>query len=149
MLHSSKTHLLTLYFLDSGSYSNGYWDFFGFFMPTAYDWIREVGRLICGWHQVLISASRLYRVKSIGFCRNPVRMTLSKTLLCAKDSPASINQIERPFTPDSGKDLGTIWAKRQGQLVPNIKKTCETKRPHVFPHSSVREYPFLPSFVDN
>ncbi|GLB41788.1 putative calcineurin-like phosphoesterase [Lyophyllum shimeji] len=36
----SKTHLLTLYFLDSGSYSKGYFDFFGF-MPTEYDWIRE------------------------------------------------------------------------------------------------------------
>ncbi|KAG6857449.1 hypothetical protein H0H87_003516 [Tephrocybe sp. NHM501043] len=37
---ASKTHLLTLYFLDSGSYTKGYWDFFGF-IPTAYDWIRE------------------------------------------------------------------------------------------------------------
>jgi hypothetical protein len=45
MLHSSKTHLLTLYFLDSGAYSDGFWDFFGFFQPTAYDWIREVGKL--------------------------------------------------------------------------------------------------------
>lgn len=38
----SMTHLLTLYFLDSGSYSNGILDWFGFFEPTAYDWIRQV-----------------------------------------------------------------------------------------------------------
>ncbi|KAF7430650.1 hypothetical protein PC9H_006359 [Pleurotus ostreatus] len=37
----SKTHLLTLYFLDSGSYSKGILDWFGFFTPTEYDYIRE------------------------------------------------------------------------------------------------------------
>jgi len=37
---ASKTHLLTLYFLDSGSYSKGFLDWFGFFNPTEYDWIR-------------------------------------------------------------------------------------------------------------
>jgi hypothetical protein len=39
----SKMHLLTLYFLDSGSYSKGVLDWFGFFIPTEYDWIRQVG----------------------------------------------------------------------------------------------------------
>ncbi|EJD07471.1 Metallo-dependent phosphatase [Fomitiporia mediterranea MF3/22] len=38
---SSKMHLLTMYFLDSGSYSAGVWDWFGFFHPTEYDYIRE------------------------------------------------------------------------------------------------------------
>ncbi|CAK5267650.1 unnamed protein product, partial [Mycena citricolor] len=38
---ASKTQLLTLYFLDSGSYSKGFFNFFGFFTPTAYDWIRK------------------------------------------------------------------------------------------------------------
>ncbi|OBZ66763.1 putative inactive purple acid phosphatase 29, partial [Grifola frondosa] len=37
----SKTHLLTLYFLDSGSYSTGFWNWFGFFIPTEYDWIHQ------------------------------------------------------------------------------------------------------------
>ena len=37
----SKTHVLTLYFLDSGSYSKGILDWFGFFTPTEYDWIRQ------------------------------------------------------------------------------------------------------------
>ena len=36
------THLLTLYFLDSGSYSKGYLDWFGYFFPTEYDWIHTV-----------------------------------------------------------------------------------------------------------
>jgi len=37
----SKTHLLTLYFLDSGSYSKGYLDWFGFFKPTEYDYLHQ------------------------------------------------------------------------------------------------------------
>ena len=35
------THLLTLYFLDSGSYSKGFIDWFGFFTPTEYDYIHQ------------------------------------------------------------------------------------------------------------
>ncbi|KAF5351514.1 hypothetical protein D9758_007250 [Tetrapyrgos nigripes] len=38
---ASMTHLLTLYFLDSGSYAEGYYNFWGIFKPTAYDWIRQ------------------------------------------------------------------------------------------------------------
>ncbi|KAF9234987.1 Metallo-dependent phosphatase-like protein [Melanogaster broomeanus] len=37
----SMTHLLTLYFMDSGAYSKGYLDWFGYFFPTEYDWIHE------------------------------------------------------------------------------------------------------------
>ncbi|KAF9266823.1 Metallo-dependent phosphatase [Marasmius fiardii PR-910] len=37
----SKTHILTLYFLDSGSYSKGVLDWFGFFKGTEYDWIHQ------------------------------------------------------------------------------------------------------------
>ena len=36
----SRTQLLTLYFLDSGSYSAGIWDWFGF-IPTEYDYLRQ------------------------------------------------------------------------------------------------------------
>jgi hypothetical protein len=43
----------------------------------------------------------------------------------AEDFLASINQIERPFTPDSGKDFGSLWAKRQDQLVPDIKRLAK------------------------
>ena len=39
---SSMTHLLTLYFLDSGAYSKGFLDWFGYFTPTEYDWIHTV-----------------------------------------------------------------------------------------------------------
>ena len=35
----SKTQLLTLYFLDSGAYSEGIWVWFNF-VPTEYDWIH-------------------------------------------------------------------------------------------------------------
>ncbi|ETW79354.1 hypothetical protein HETIRDRAFT_64651 [Heterobasidion irregulare TC 32-1] len=38
---ASKTQLLTLYFMDSGSYSKGFVDWFGFFTPTEYDWIHQ------------------------------------------------------------------------------------------------------------
>ena len=38
---ASKTHLLTLYFLDSGAYSAGIIDWFGFLRPTEYDYIHQ------------------------------------------------------------------------------------------------------------
>ncbi|TFK52074.1 Metallo-dependent phosphatase [Heliocybe sulcata] len=38
---ASKTHLLTLYFLDSGAYSSGTLDWFGFWHPTEYDYIHQ------------------------------------------------------------------------------------------------------------
>ncbi|KAI0072805.1 Metallo-dependent phosphatase [Panus rudis PR-1116 ss-1] len=37
----SKTQLLTLYFLDSGSYSRGWYDPFGLVHGTEYDWIHQ------------------------------------------------------------------------------------------------------------
>ena len=37
---SSKTQLLTLYFLDSGDYV-GKLNWLGFFTPSEYDWIRQ------------------------------------------------------------------------------------------------------------
>ncbi|KAG5647444.1 hypothetical protein DXG03_009374 [Asterophora parasitica] len=80
----SKTHLLTLYFLDSGSYSKGYMSLFGL-VPTAYDWIRE----------------------------SQINWFLQQS--------GSIKQIERPFTPDSRKDLGHIWKERQEQVTPNTR----------------------------
>ncbi|CAL1715541.1 unnamed protein product [Somion occarium] len=38
---ASKTHLLTLYFLDSGSYSKGWFDIGGILHGTEYDWIHQ------------------------------------------------------------------------------------------------------------
>ncbi|KAK7687305.1 hypothetical protein QCA50_009810 [Cerrena zonata] len=38
---ASKTHLLTLYFLDSGSYSKGWLDIGGLIHGTEYDWIHQ------------------------------------------------------------------------------------------------------------
>ncbi|KDQ50774.1 hypothetical protein JAAARDRAFT_185989 [Jaapia argillacea MUCL 33604] len=37
----SMTQLLTMYFLDSGAYSSGFMDWFGWFHPTEYDWIHQ------------------------------------------------------------------------------------------------------------
>jgi len=38
---ASRTHLLTLYFLDSGSYSSGVSDWLGLFHGSEYDWIHQ------------------------------------------------------------------------------------------------------------
>ncbi|KAK0203023.1 Metallo-dependent phosphatase-like protein [Desarmillaria ectypa] len=81
---ASKTHLLTLYFLDSGSYSNGFYNFWGAFMPTAYDWIRQ----------------------------DQIDWFLHES--------GSISPIERPFSPDTGKDFGDSWTKRQEDQVTPI-----------------------------
>ncbi|THH09733.1 hypothetical protein EW145_g1812 [Phellinidium pouzarii] len=87
---ASKMHLLTLYFLDSGSYSKGVWDWFGFFHPTEYDWIKE----------------------------SQINWFLQES--------ASIQPIERPFTPDGANDFGDIW-KRQtaNQVTPSAKKLAK------------------------
>ncbi|KAH8979165.1 Metallo-dependent phosphatase [Lactarius hatsudake] len=37
---ASKTHLLTMYFLDSGAYAAGFFDWLGFW-PTEYDYLRQ------------------------------------------------------------------------------------------------------------
>ncbi|TFK29749.1 phosphatase DCR2 [Coprinopsis marcescibilis] len=87
---ASKTHLLTLYFLDSGAYSKGFIDWFGFFNPTEYDWIRK----------------------------NQIDWFLQES--------ASIKPIQRPFSPDTGKDLGGLWARQQpDQLTPTISKLAK------------------------
>lgn len=39
---ASKTHLLTLYFLDSGAYATSVFDFFGSATPWEYDYIHQV-----------------------------------------------------------------------------------------------------------
>jgi len=87
-LPSSKTHIFTLYFLDSGAYSKGKTDFFGFFIPTEYDWIHQ----------------------------NQIDWFLQES--------ASIDQIQRPFVPDGGKDMGDLW-KRQDQITPHTRRLAK------------------------
>lgn len=105
----SKTQLLTLYFLDSGSYSKGVFDWFGksfpsrqeilvnsrqhllgYFHPTEYDWIHE----------------------------DQISWFLQES--------SKMPSIERPFTPDGASDFGDIW-KRQavGQVTPGSKKLAK------------------------
>jgi len=87
----SKTHLLTLYFLDSGTYSKGWFDWFGFFNPTEYDYFRE----------------------------SQIEWFLQES--------GSISQIERPFQPDTAKDLGHNFLARQGegQLPPSQRRLAK------------------------
>ncbi|KAF5362132.1 hypothetical protein D9756_002488 [Leucocoprinus leucothites] len=87
----SKTHLLTLYFLDSGSYSKYWLDWFGFFTPSELDYFRE----------------------------SQINWFLQES--------ASISQIERPFHPDTAKDLGHNFQIRQGedQLTPSNRRLAK------------------------
>lgn len=87
---ASMTHLLTLYFLDSGSYSKSWNNWFGYFTPTEYDWIHE----------------------------DQISWFLQES--------GSINAIERPFSPDGGKDSGDLW-KRQGidQVTPSTLRLAK------------------------
>ncbi|RDX54151.1 Metallo-dependent phosphatase [Lentinus brumalis] len=85
----SKTHLLTLYFLDSGSYYTGVWDWWGIFHPTEYDYLRQ----------------------------NQIDWFLQES--------SSIDAIERPFIPDGAKDLGGIWARQNGQVVPGERRLAK------------------------
>jgi hypothetical protein len=83
---ASKTHLLTLYFLDSGAYAGGFLDWFGFFTPTEYDYLHK----------------------------SQISWFLQES--------GSINQIERPFSPDTGKDFGNIWKRQSDQVTPPTRR---------------------------
>ncbi|OJT14478.1 hypothetical protein TRAPUB_8978 [Trametes pubescens] len=85
----SKTHLLTLYFLDSGAYYAGIMGWFGF-QPTEYDFIRQ----------------------------DQIDWFLQES--------SSIDAIQRPFTPDTGKDLGDMWARQSAdQVVPSTRRLAK------------------------
>lgn len=101
----SKTHALTLYFLDSGSYSKGFFDWFGFFTPTEYDWIHQ--------NQIdwFLQESGKFKI----FNRHWI---LTHFL-------ASIQQIERPFRPDTGKDLGSVWKRQDDQITPGMRRLAK------------------------
>ena len=38
---------------------------------------------------------------------------------------ASIKQIERPFRPDTAKDMGSIWGRQDEQLTPSSRKLAK------------------------
>ena len=39
---------------------------------------------------------------------------------------AAIDAIERPFTPDGAKDLGSVWARQAGgQVLPNARRLAK------------------------
>ncbi|PPQ90772.1 hypothetical protein CVT25_010161 [Psilocybe cyanescens] len=105
---ASKTHALTLYFLDSGSYTKGMFDWFGFFTPTEYDWIRQ---------------------SQIDWFLQESGRSMSRfvSLVLPTDEPpkASINHIERPFRPDTGKDIGSVWERQDDQVIPGIRRLAK------------------------
>lgn len=120
------THLLTMYFLDSGAYSKGFMNWFGFFVPTEYDWIHQV-RNIC------IALSRACSRRSPGS-----NQLVPATILCVLNAAlsfihaqrimlvASIDPIERPFTPDTAKDIGSIWERQaEGQVAPSARRLAK------------------------
>jgi hypothetical protein len=85
----SKTHLLTLYFLDSGAYAKKGWQWW---KPTEYDWIHGV------------------RFISFAQARHPSDcvMRQSQRQWFLHESKL-IDPIARPFTPDGAKDFGRVW----------------------------------------
>ena len=66
------------------------------------------------------------RIKSIGSFKNLVRRHydyyLDRPLTLCK---ASIDAVERPFTPDGAKDLGEIWERQEGQVLPGSRRLAK------------------------
>lgn len=95
----SRTQLITLYFLDSGAYSAGRWDWFGF-IPTEYDYLRQ----------------------------SQIDWFLSES--------AKIPMHERPFTPDTGRDLGDVWKskRREGKKRQQEERTLIKPNALMFYH---------------
>lgn len=101
---ASKTHILTLYFLDSGSYAAGYFSWFGFF-PTEYDYLHKDQ---IDWY--LKQSGMLF-------------FSLFSRIFFNRVSLESISPIVRPFTPDGGKDFGSVWARQQHP--PSVQKLAK------------------------
>jgi hypothetical protein len=38
---------------------------------------------------------------------------------------SKIKPIERPFTPDTGKDFGSIWTRQADQITPTMRKLAK------------------------
>jgi hypothetical protein len=93
-------HLLTLYFLDSGSYAAGLLDWFGFFTPTEYDYIHKV----CDLHlHYTPHSNNTCRIKSIGFSKNLV------SLITCLDGSLLIKLIpQAPLTKLSARSCQTL-----------------------------------------
>lgn len=129
-LHSyrSMTHLLTLYFLDSGAYSKGFIDWLGYFFPTEYDWIHQVALRPLD-HLESIHVIHLYfRIKLTGSYKSPVRLSgLSGSLQSFNHHfTAAIDPIERPFVPDGAKDIGDLWGRQAAdQVTPDTRRLAK------------------------
>lgn len=76
------------------------------------------------------------RTRSTGSCKNPVRLCSSSgfpfclfphtPLTLVFLLSAAIDAIERPFTPDGAKDLGSVWARQAGgQVLPNARRLAK------------------------
>lgn len=99
---------MTLYFLDSGSYSKGWLDIGGLIHGTEYDWI----------HQDQID----WFLEESGKYSSYVHLQAAHN----SGQTARISAIERPFTPDGTKDLGELW-KRQSfdQVTPTTRRLAK------------------------
>ena len=88
----SKTHPLTPYPPDSGSYGTGALNWLGLFCGSEYDWIRE--------SQTTGSSRNLTCGLAFKISARPM-----------SHLSASIDPIESIFTPDGTKDPGSIWKR--------------------------------------
>jgi len=84
-------------------------DWFGFFTPTEYDWIRKSQ---IDW---FLQESGKHQA---GNYHNSYLVLISPLV-------ASIKEIARPFRPDSGKDLGSVWGRQDDQIIPGIRKLAK------------------------
>ncbi|KAG8792115.1 hypothetical protein FRC17_008645 [Serendipita sp. 399] len=99
----SRTQLLTLYFLDSGAYSEGMWDWFGF-TPTEYDYLRQ----------------------------SQIDWFLHESSL--------VPMYERPWKPDTGKDLGDAWKRaNQGKKRQTTQRSLVKPNALMFYHIPIQE----------
>jgi hypothetical protein len=120
VVYRSKLHLLTLYFLDSGSYSSGIFNL---------------------WASDPQNMTGFGRVRLTGSYKNLVCLAL--VFSCSLDMhdsctipTAFIDSIERPFTPDSGKDFGGLWAgeRQAGNQIPPVTKRLAKPNALMFFH---------------
>lgn len=132
----SKTHLITLYLLDSGSYEPGLWNIFGF-PPSTYDYIHDVSSLY--WILWILSNNKQSQTQ--WFLSESCKLLIPTWRTIIFIILAKIAPIERPFAPDGAKDLGHSW-KRQGVVTEGGKRLAKPNALMFF-HIPLQEVFFL------
>ena len=72
-----------------------------------------------------LSTTGFTDLRLTGSCNNQVLSHAFETFFADSLFLASINAIERPFRPDTVKDLDNVWRRQNDQILPTSRKLAK------------------------